>query len=214
MEKKNKSKEENLKNDNSNKPLKKGLKRYVKLHTLIIILILLIFNSYAWFIYLTKASAGITAHVSSWDIAFTIDETQQAGSILIDVGNIYPGMDTYTKSVNIRNSGEATADITFEYKSFTILGQTYTVDENCTQEELNNKIANDYPFKISVTLDKSRLDKDGYSVFTVNVSWSYESGNDTVDTYWGEQSYEYNKLHPTESSLKLEIKLIAKQINT
>ena len=40
MEKKNRSKEENLKNDNSNKPLKKGLKRYVKLHTLIIILIL------------------------------------------------------------------------------------------------------------------------------------------------------------------------------
>lgn len=201
-------------NDISEKPKNGIIKKYVKLHTLIILLVLLAFNSYAWFIFATKVSGGLSAHVTSWDVTFQIGDQESITNVEIDVSTIYPGMETYTKVITVKNTGEAIADLSYKFDSITVLGTNYTVGEEYTQEQIDNKIANDFPFKITVVIDKSELETvNGQGTFTITVEWPYESGDDALDTYWGEEAYEYNKLHPTESSLKLNLTLIAQQKN-
>lgn len=197
------------------KKSKKGfLTKYIKLKTLIILIVLLAFNSYAWFIFATKVSGGLVAHVTSWDVVFQVGDQESVTNIVIDVSTIYPGMEDYEKIVTVKNTGEAVAELRYEYNSLTLLGTTYEVGEDYTVEQLTNKIANDYPFKINVAIDQTHLEEaNGYGTFTITVNWPYESGDDDTDTYWGEQAYDYNLAHPDESSLKLELKLIAEQKN-
>ena len=40
----------------------------VKLRNIIILILLLVFNAYAWFVYTTKVSLDLSAHVSAWDV--------------------------------------------------------------------------------------------------------------------------------------------------
>ncbi len=42
----------------------------IKLRNLLILIVLLAFNTYAWFVYTTKVSTGLNAHVSAWDVEF------------------------------------------------------------------------------------------------------------------------------------------------
>ena len=60
---------------------------------------------------------------------------------------------------------------------------------------MENKIQNEYPFKISVTVDKSEL-TTGFEEahFTIKVEWAYESGDDDADTYWGEKLMNLKKI--------------------
>lgn len=195
----------------NNKP-KKGLSKYIKLHTLIVLIVLLAFNSYAWFIFATKVSGGLSAHVTSWDVTFQVGDEEDVTSVVIDVSQIYPGMETYEKTVIVKNVGETIADIYYEFKEFTIFGDTYKVGDGYTQEELDSKIANDYPFKIEVVVDNTELEAlSGYGTFTISVNWPYESGDDEEDTYWGQRAYEYYQENPTETGLQLVIQLVAEQ---
>ena len=186
--------------------------KYLTLKALIILVVLLAFNSYAWFVFATKVSGGLTASVVAWDITFQVGDSETITNIEIDVSKIYPGMETYIKQISAKNSGESEATLAYEYKSLTLLGETFTVGENITREELENKIQNKYPFKISVTVDKSEL-TTGFEEahFTIKVEWAYESGDDDADTYWGEKAYEFKKNHPSESCLRLGLVLSAEQ---
>lgn len=200
-----------MKMKNNDKP-KRGITKYVKLHTLIILIVLLAFNSYAWFIFATKVSGGLSAHVTSWDVVFQVGEEDSVTNIVIDVSNIFPGMEDYQKNITVKNTGETIADISYQFQSLTVLGDTYELGEDYTQEQLDNKIANDYPFKITVDVDKGELETvNGHGEFTISVVWPYESGNDEIDTYWGQRAYEYNKEEPNGTSLQLVLQLIAQQ---
>ena len=202
-----------VKNVNKDKTKKCFISKYVKLHTLLILVVLLIFNSYAWFVFATKVSGGLTAHVTSWNITFQVGDDDSVTNVVIDVSTIYPGMETYVKEIKAKNVGESIADLSYQYKSLVVLGDEYTVPDNCTQEELNDRIANSYPFKINVNIDKSELETGaGEGLFTITVEWPFE-GDDEVDTYWGEKAYDYSSANPEKSSLHLELLLIAEQKN-
>lgn len=51
---------------------------------------LLIFNTYAWFLYATEVSTSFTAHVTSWNVDFTNENGESITEIIIDVERIYP----------------------------------------------------------------------------------------------------------------------------
>ena len=61
-----------IKNDTSKDNKKGFIKKYVKLRTLIILVVLLVFNSYAWFVFATRVSGGLSAHVTSWNVTFKV----------------------------------------------------------------------------------------------------------------------------------------------
>lgn len=69
------------------------IKKRIKLKTLIILIILLMFNAYAWFVYTTKVSGEMVAHVEAWDVIFQADDEEKISYAEFDVGRIYPRND-------------------------------------------------------------------------------------------------------------------------
>ena len=192
--------------------LVKVLKK-IKIKNIIILILLIIFNTYAWFIYATRVSSEISVHISSWNVEFSVGEDETVTNILIAVERIYPGMENTEKNVTVKNNGEIKAELDYQIMSLKVLDQNYKVGENITQEELMNKITNEYPFKINVTKDDTLLKEGtGDGSFCVTVEWPFESGNDALDTLWGNQAYDYYIQNTEAKSIEIEITLIAQQI--
>jgi hypothetical protein len=155
----------------------------------------------------------MSVHVSSWNVEFSIGEDETVTNILIEVERVYPGMETFEKKVSVKNKGEIKAELDYEMIALKVMDENYRIGENITMEELENKIKTDYPFKINVFKDDSLLKEGtGEGMFTVNVEWPFESGDDELDTLWGNKAYEFSSLNPGEKSIEIEIKLSAKQI--
>ena len=185
----------------------------IKIKNIIILILLLIFNTYAWFIYATRVSSEISVHISSWNVEFTVGEDETTTNVVIAVDRIYPGMENAEKTVTVKNKGEIKAELDYQIMSLKVLDEYYKVGENITAEGLTNKINTEYPFKINITKDDMLLSEGtGNGKFSVTVEWPFESGNDELDTQWGNKAYEYYSLNPGEKSIEIEIKLSAKQI--
>lgn len=185
----------------------------IKIKNIIILILLLIFNAYAWFIYATRASSSLDVHISSWNVEFSVGEEESTTEILIEVERVYPGMETFEKNITVKNRGEIKAELNYEIISLKVLDETYEIGENMTSEELENKMKTEYPFKINITKDEEELlAGTGAGMFTVTVEWPFESGDDEKDTLWGNKAYEYYSINPGESCIKIGIVLTAKQI--
>ncbi len=183
----------------------------IKLRNLILLILLLSFNSYAWFIYATKVSTGMSAHISSWNVHFQAGEEEIKTEIMLDFDIIYPGMEIQSKTVTAYNTGETLANLSYEIKTIRILDTTYTTSETLTQEEILNIIDTTCPFNIAFEIDNSNLNStNGSANFTAIISWPME-GNDVLDTEWGELAYEYNKNNPTSPSIHIELVIKAIQ---
>lgn len=187
----------------------------IKPSTLIIAIMLLMFNSYAWFIYATKVSVGFNAHVTSWNIEFETGEGESTTNIIIDLERIYPGMENFEKEVTVHNKGETTATLSYDIESIKILGGIYAVGDDYSSADLENMVKNNYPFKFDVEINDADLVTGvGNGSFKITLEWPFESGDDELDTYWGKKSYEYHALHPTEKSLQIKLRLTATQAGT
>ena len=95
----------------------------VKISHLIFLAILLIANSYAWFIYVNTVSNSVDVHVRSWKITFDGDE-QVVNYINVNVENVYPGMTTFTRDIEANTYGEMSANVTYSILFFTSLPHT------------------------------------------------------------------------------------------
>lgn len=192
----------------------KRLKKRIKLRTLLFLALTISANSYAWFIYATKVNNDIEAHVRAWNVSFEVNSTKMEEYITFDVGEMYPGMAQYTDRVTARNSGESLASLTYEVISARIMNDVYVVGTNgITSESLLLKLANDYPFSIVVTATNNSISPNGGEAqFVLTVSWPYESGNDAVDTFWGNNAYDYHLNNPTSPFIAINIKISAIQV--
>lgn len=184
----------------------------VKLSSLILLAISLCCNAYAWFIYATKASTGIEAYVTSWNVSFESGNEDITTNIDIDIEEIYPGMETWTREVGVVNKGETAAILEYSINSITVLGKQYAVGvDGITNEDITNKLA-EFPFKIEITKEQGNLDqKNGKGNFVIQVLWNFESGNDELDTKWGQEAYTFKEQHPAESCIHMDVMLKAVQ---
>lgn len=189
----------------------------VKLKNMIILILLLIFNTYAWFIYATRVATDITAHVSSWNVEFVGSEGEITTNLVVTIGRIYPGMDRFEKIVEVHNKGETKAVLGYEIEEFKIMGETFTVDEKNgpTTQEIQNKINTEYPFKIKIEKDDTKLSEGtGNGKFVISLDWDFEAeteNGDEIDTEWGNKAYEFYSLHPGENSIEIKMTLMATQ---
>lgn len=186
----------------------------VKIKNLIILIFLLIFNTYAWFIYATRVSADLSVHVSSWNVEFVTGQGDITTNIEIVVDRIYPGMETFERTIEVHNKGETKAVLDYEIESLKIMDDTYEVNEETglTTQDIENRIKTEYPFKINIEKNDNQLEqgsKDGY--FKITIEWPFDSGDDEKDTIWGNKAYEYYALNPGEKSIELKLQLIATQ---
>ena len=185
----------------------------VKIRNILILILLIIFNTYAWFIYATRVATDISVHIASWNVEFATGEDETTTNILVQVDRAYPGMENYLKEITVKNKGEMKAKLDYKIKSLKVMDDKYVVGENTTDEELKNKIETEYPFKINITKDDSELSQGiGDGKFSISVEWPYESGDDEKDTLWGNKAYEYYKTIPDKKSIEIQLVLVAKQI--
>lgn len=187
----------------------------------LILILLLIGNTYAWFIYNTNVDISIETKVKSWKIEFKDDEEVLDKEVVLEIDSIYPGMEEYTKSISIQNKGEIDASIGYEILAIELFGERKCVGENCTEEELNEYI-NSLPFVIDFELDKETIEANGDETnYSITLNWPLGELSDTItekdeiDTQLGIKAYEFNSLPENQDTkhLKIEIKLYAVQKN-
>lgn len=185
----------------------------IQIKNILILIALLVFNSYAWFLYATRASSSLDVHISSWNVEFSLGEDETVTNILIEVERIYPGMEKFIKEITVKNKGEIKAHLDYRINYLKIMEEEFRVGENITSEELEEKIKTEYPFKINVSKDETALvSGTGEGKFTVTVEWAFESGDDEADTVWGNKAYEYYSKNTEGKIIEIELELIANQI--
>lgn len=203
----------------------KRIKKVIKPHQIIILIILITSNSFAWFIYATKVDNTMNAHVRAWDVLFQSGDSPIVDYININIESMYPGMDDYHYELKAYNKSEVGAQVTYEILSANIMGTEYytkegLVDANIsndtntiTSDELIEKLKNDYPFKFDFAISNSTIDAEiGEALYTVDAKWPFESGDDELDTKWGKLAYDYKEKYPDNPSIKLKVKIYISQI--
>ena len=166
-------------------------------------------------VYVTKVSTGLSAHVTAWDFDFISGDDEVSTEIVFDVEQIYPGMDDFTQIITINNNGELQGELTFEIKKMEILEQVYQQSETVTASDLMNMMKNDFPFEITVEVegqDNNIVPVGGSKNIAVKLVWPFESGNDELDTKWGQDAYEFYKANPDGTSVHIELLLKIRQI--
>ena len=187
----------------------------IRLSSLLLLIVLFAFGSYSWMVFVTKVSTGLSAHVTAWDFEFVSGDDEVSTEIIFNVDQIYPGMDDFLQVVTIKNNGELAGELTFEIKKMVILGQTYEQSETITAQDLMDMMKNDFPFEITVSVDgqdNNIIGVGGATNVNIKLIWPFESGNDELDTKWGEDAYEFYKNNPDGTSVHIELVLKIMQI--
>ena len=169
---------------------------------LIFAIILFSINAYAWFLYVTRVDSSISATVRSWNVMFQVHDNNIASDVIFTVGDIYPGMPPYNDHATIINTGSSSGEVFFTIKSVQVFNDVYT-DSNYTQAQLLNILNNNYPFEIDISLTNTIVAPSHTEYFNVDITWPYESGDDALDTYWGNVAYNFLNDYPSASCISI-----------
>lgn len=196
----------------------------IKPTRLLILLFFIISNTFAWFIYATKIDNDISVHVKSWNVVFEAGENQVTESVDLVVGDIYPGMSNYTYEIDAYNNSEVSATLSYEILEANVLGTQYvsTIGRvargeeanagDLTSSQLENLLANDFPFSISFSISNTVIGKnDGKETYTLSVVWPYEQNDDETDTYWGTRAAYFKESNPDLPSISIKAKITITQ---
>ena len=186
------------------------LKKRLRRRTLFFLILALMANTFAWFIYSNKVSNNITTGVKSWKINFKQDGVDIVNNVEFKIDSIYPGMPDYTNSLSITNIGETAANISYEVEEIKILDEFYNSDMY-SSTDLINRLKDNYPFKMNFSINNQEVGTGQTSEFTFSLVWPYESGHDEADTYWGKKSASFKEQYPDKEQIAIKVKIIAGQ---
>lgn len=186
------------------------LKKRLRRRTLFFLILTLMANTFAWFIYSNKVSNTITTGVKSWKINFKQDGVDIVNNVEFKIDSIYPGMPDYTNSLSITNIGETAANISYEVEEIKILDEFYNSDMY-SSTDLINRLKDNYPFEMNFSINNQEVGTGQTSEFTFSLVWPYESGHDEADTYWGKKSASFKEQYPDKEQIAIKVKIIAGQ---
>lgn len=175
--------------------MKRKYKVYLKLNFISIFFIAVSFISItlAWFAYSGLARAETNIDVKAWHIEFQKDNKPISNDIVISVDEIYPGMETVSEKIDIKNLGDSNAFINYSITSARILNEEINIDES-NEDLLIDKLSHDYPFHINIGLTKPFAEKEsGESELNVSISWPLDSANDKLDSEWGNNAFQFKQ---------------------
>ena len=161
--------------------LQKQRKR-LKRRSIFLALFVLGVNAYAWFVFISSASVNVKANVISWDVNF-LDENSEVKDLQILTSDLYPGMDTYTKTIKIKNNSDLRAKFEANIDSISVLGEEVSNSSN-TYEEKVDYLKNTYPFIVNITYPKDILDKNDSMDLVITIDWPYEKTDDLAREYY------------------------------
>lgn len=208
--------------------MKQKHKVYLRLNLVSLSFVVLSFISVtlAWFAYSGLANVATEIDVKSWYIELEKDGEKVSNKIVISIDEIYPGMNTVTEIVDIKNLGDSDAQVNYSIVSARILGNekdNYIVDDiTVLSDYVEDILSHEYPFHISINLTKGYvLSKGENSSFEVSISWPLDSDNDELDSLWGAEAYKFQKSeeekkeadinYQVRPSIQVVIEVIAEQ---
>ncbi len=178
--------------------MEKRHKIYLRLNLMSLFFIVASFISatLAWFAYSGLSTVSTEVGVKAWYIELEKNGEEVSNDIVISLPQIYPGMDTVNEKVNIKNLGDADAQVKYSIVSARILGDAsdnYIVDsEENISEKIEDILSHDYPFHVNINLSKQYvLSKGEESSFEVSVSWPLDSDTNALDSLWGTKAYQF-----------------------
>lgn len=115
-------------------------RRKIKLSFMLLFLVVFIFNTYAWWSTAKDTSAGnLALNVSSWDVAFIVDEEEKTEEYTFEIEEFYPGIATIEepiqKTIDVWNIGESSTNLKFEITEIYLYGMQILLDENTSVPE-------------------------------------------------------------------------------
>lgn len=161
--------------------LQKQRKR-IKRRSVFLALFVLGVNAYAWFVFISSASVNVKSNVISWDVNF-LDENSEVKDLQILTSDLYPGMDTYTKTIKIKNNSDLRAKFEANIDSISVLGEEVSNSSN-TYEEKVDYLKNTYPFIVNITYPKDILNKNDSMDLVITIDWPYEKTDDLAREYY------------------------------
>ena len=161
--------------------LQKQRKR-IKRRSIFLALFVLGVNAYAWFVFISSASVNVRSNVISWDVNF-LDENSEVKDLQILTSDLYPGMDTYTKTIKIKNNSDLRAKFEANIDSINVLGEEVSNSSN-TYEEKADYLKNTYPFIVNITYPKDILDKNDSMDLVITIDWPYEKTDTLAREYY------------------------------
>ena len=205
-------------NPEEQEPKKK--KRKISLVRIIFLIFLVLSNTLAWFIYVTRIDNSVSVHVKSWDVVFQDGENEISTTLDILVDNIYPGMEDFHYDISAYNKSEVSAYLTYKILEADIFGTSYITKEgreerkeeeqqgDMSSAELEEKFKNDYPFSLTIGVSNTHIsEENGMEEYHVNLVWPYEGKSDEEDTRWGINAANYHKNNLGKPGMVLKIKI-------
>lgn len=169
---------------------KRIVKKLKKLNfaTVFFFIMSLISTTFAWFAFSNVVNNNMEINVKSWQVNINDSEGTLSNKLDIKIDNFYPGSELTSKTINIKNTGDLPSTISFKINYLRIFDKEF---DTTNQEELFDKISQEYPFTINFNLDSNYLDNDYDTNFTYSIIWPLDSGNDRLDTEWGTNAYNF-----------------------
>ena len=170
--------------------MKKRHKLYLKLNliSLFFIVASFIFTTLAWFAYSGLSKLETEIDVKAWYIELSKSGETVSNNVVISLPTIYPGMDTVSEVIDIQNLGDSDAELSYKIISARILNDEFVTSEELDSDTLEDTLSHEYPFHVNIGLsNKVVLAETGTGSFEVSVSWPLNSGNDSLDSEWGEK---------------------------
>ncbi len=204
--------------------------------------VILIVNTYAWFnINEGVKIGGLQGEVTSWDVSYYVNEDENEildETAIFTIDELYPGMPNREDIVRIYNRGKSSTSIKYELISIKVFGQEILeqlkAENGITTDGNTTHIFSDdtkYPFNISYTYDKTRLDgqyvddettPDAHATVKFNVNWAYEAGSDDnekeardiLDTKFGKDAYNFyqNEENDSQKAVEIYVKITSSMI--
>ena len=223
-------KKEKKKQTNKLESVKDYLKlvfKVVKPSRLIVLIVLVLTNTFGWFIFSTKVSTSLDVHVKAWDVLFEAGSSPIVDYVYLTVDNIFPGMEDYHYNLSANNRGEMDATVHYTILEFSLFGSMhYTVEGreeaqmdpvagDYTSAQLEQMLANNalFPFTVTMGFNTNTMQAIvGHANFKLDLVWPYESGHDAQDTQLGQQAYTFKQNNPNTPCITFKVKMQIQQV--
>lgn len=174
--------------------MKERYKRYLKINIIPIIFIAtsFIFTTFAWFAYSGLKKVSTEIDVKAWYIEVSKAGEVVTNDIVITLDDVYPGMDTIDEVINIQNKGDSDARLSYKIVSARIFDSELSSVVLEDDDYMADILSHEYPFHINADLSKHYISSNNdSSTFEISVSWPLDSNNDSLDTLWGTNAYNF-----------------------
>lgn len=172
--------------------------------------------TFAWFVYSSVVQTEIEIGVTAWHIELRDGEDEISYELLVPINEFHPGMKKYIKNIEILNKGDIDAEFSYNITSLRIFDQNFSTEN---QEELQDKLAQTYPFLFNIEVDSSFVGKGESVMLNIVADWPLDSGDDEKDSLWGNDAYNFNQAELAKSKENPDYKVrpfieIALELNT